>query len=55
MYKISNKCHKGLVKTLVKMLPLIPEGDNVKDAELRRKVQLLIRELNRKTPLPDST
>ena len=54
MYKISNKCHKGLVKTLVTMLPLI-QGDTVKDAELRRKVQLLIRELNRKNPLPDST
>lgn len=54
MYKISNKCHKGLVKTLVTMLPLV-QGDTVKDAELRRKVQLLIRELNRKTPLPDST
>lgn len=54
MITISNKCHKGLIKTLVTMLPLI-QVDSVKDAELRRKVQLLIRELNRKTPLPDTT
>lgn len=54
MYEISNKCHKGLVKTLVKMLPLI-QGDSVKDKELRRKVKLLIRELEKKKPLPNST
>lgn len=54
MYEISNKCHKGLVKTLVTMLPLI-HGNTVKDAELRRKVKLLIRELEKKKPLPNST
>lgn len=54
MIEISNKCHKGLIKTLVAMLPLI-QGDNVKDKELRRKVQLLIRELSRKKPLPSTT
>lgn len=54
MYEISNKCHKGLVKTLVTMLPLI-QGNTVKDAELRRRVKLLIRELGKKKPLPNST
>lgn len=54
MIEISNKCHKGLIKTLVTLLPYI-KGNRVKDAELRRKVSLLIRELNRKTPLPDTT
>ena len=54
MYEISNKCHKGLIKTLVTMLPLI-QGDTVRDAELRRKVKLLIRELGKKKPLPNST
>lgn len=54
MIEISNKCHKGLIKTLVAMLPLI-QGDSVKDAEMRRKVKLLIRELGRKKPLPNTT
>lgn len=54
MYEISNKCHKGLVKTLVTMLPLI-QGDSVKDKEMRRRVKLLIRELEKKKPLPNST
>ena len=54
MYEISNKCHKGLVKTLVTMLPLI-QGDTVKEAELRRKVKLLIKELSSKKPLPNTT
>lgn len=54
MITISNKCHKGLIKTLVAVLPCI-KGDTVKDAELRRKVKLLIRELERKKPLPDTT
>ena len=54
MYEISNKCHKGLVKTLVTMLPLI-QGSETKDAELRRKVKLLIKELSKKKPLPTTT
>lgn len=54
MYEISNKCHKGLVKTLVALLPLI-KGNDVKEAELRRRVKLLIRELNSKKPLPNTT
>lgn len=54
MYEISNKCHKGLIKTLVTMLPLI-QGDTVRDAEMRRKVKLLVRELSRKKPLPNTT
>lgn len=55
MITISNKCHKGLIKTLVAVLPYLKGDDTVKDAELRRKVRLLIRELTRKNPLPDTT
>lgn len=54
MIEISNKCHKGLVKTLVAMLPLI-KGDTVRDAELRRRVKLLIKELSNKKPLQNTT
>lgn len=54
MYKISNKCHQGLIKTLVALSPLI-QGDKVADAELRRKVKLLIRELRSKKPLQNIT
>ena len=54
MYKISNKCHQGLIKTLVALSPLI-QGNTVKDAELRRKVKLLIRELSKKKPFPNTT
>lgn len=54
MIEISNKCHKGLIKTLVAMLPLI-QGDSVKDKELRRKVKLLLRELMSKKPVSNST
>lgn len=54
MVEISNKCHQGLIKTLVALSPLI-QGNTVKDAELRRKVKLLIRELMKKKPLPNST
>lgn len=54
MITISNKCHKGLIKTLVAVLPCI-KGNDVKDAELRRQVLLLIRELKRKKPLPNTT
>lgn len=54
MYKISNKCHQGLIKTLVALSPLI-QGDKVADAELRRKVKLLLRELRSKKPLQNTT
>lgn len=54
MIEISNKCHKGLIKTLVAVLPLI-QGDTVRDAELRRRVKLLIKELSNKKPLQNTT
>ena len=54
MVEISNKCHQGLIKTLVALSPLI-QGDTVRDAEMRRKVKLLIRELRSKKPLPSIT
>lgn len=54
MVEISNKCHQGLIKTLVALSPCI-KGDTVKDKEMRRRVKLLIRELSKKKPSPNTT